>query len=136
MIRRMHVDPIKVQIWCQVYLYASYIPIALRRAVQVVSFGSTNLIVKGASIKVDAQSMFPEDRPGIGTFDTVLGQVSRHYAPHLAKRVTAFMKDSNVLFRGWFSRAQWKPRRQLADDLKQIPAVSLITPKGEILVWS
>lgn len=110
----LQVSRAKANVWCMIYLPdAHYIPDTLRVMIAVVSFGAVVLDIKGAELKVPAQQVFSDRRPGEGSPGAVVSQGLRHYLPHLKACWQSLLKDSNVFLGGVVSRHFWAARKRL-----------------------
>jgi len=129
----LHVGRTKANVWCTVYLpHAHYIPETLRRMIALVSFGTVILDVKGAEVKVPAEQVFSNSRPGEGTFGAVSSAALRHYLPHLKACWQSLLKDSNVFLAGLVSRHLWAPKRRIVSQV--MPSVCVLGRDGELFV--
>lgn len=130
-INRLEVHQAKVDVWCRIYLPdAHYVPKTLRDTLQVMSFGTNRLDVKGAQVRVPQQLVFSESSPGEGSLSAILARVSDHYLPHVKTSWRSLLQHSNILLGGLFSRHTWMPRQRN----KWAPACPLcdVGPGGEL----
>merc|ERR1740121_1881267 len=130
-VSRLVVGHAKIDVWCRLYLPdAHYIPKSLRDTIQVVSFGTNRLDVKGAQVKLPQQTLFTNQAPGEGSIGHVLACVSDHYLPEVKKCWRSLLQHSNIFLGGLFSRHTWAPRQRQVSK-RQMP-ICTVGPGGEL----
>lgn len=128
---KLVVGDAKIDVWCRLYLPdAHYLPRTLRDTIQVVSFGTTRLDIKGAQMKLPRQLLFSDREPLEGNFSVVLSKVTECYLPHVKSCWRSLLQHSNIFLGGFLSRHAWNPRQRRS--WTPCPPICTVSQRGEI----
>ncbi|CAE7838468.1 unnamed protein product [Symbiodinium sp. CCMP2592] len=110
-LEQFSVEAVSLKVWCSLYLpEATFLPAALRSAVEFLGLGTETLVVEGAKVRVAAQPWLVGrgGRHLVGSVSSVLDSLSRAYLPQVRRSIFSLVANSNAALGGLLGLRCWR----------------------------
>ncbi|CAE7203028.1 unnamed protein product [Symbiodinium sp. CCMP2456] len=110
-VEQFSVEAVSLKVWCSLYLpEATFLPAALRSAVEFLGLGTETLVVEGAKVRVAAQPWLVGrgGRHLVGSVSSVLDSLSRAYLPQVRRSIFSLVANSNAALGGLLGLRCWR----------------------------
>ncbi|CAE7616152.1 unnamed protein product [Symbiodinium natans] len=110
-LEQLSVEAVSLKVWCSLYLpEATFLPAALRSAVEFWGLGTETLVVEGAKVRVAAQPWLVGrgGRQLVGSVSSVLDSLSRAYLPQVRSSIFSLVANSNAALGGLLGLRWWR----------------------------